>query len=136
MQKGQNKKKNLIAAVAAIALIAAFIACYLAFAPKGSGEAKDITVQVVHADGTIKEWEISTQSENLRGALEEQELIEGDDSGATLFVTAVDGYVADAANEEWWCFTKDGEAMMTGVDDTVIADGEKYEITLTVGYDW
>ena len=68
--------------------------------------------------------------------LEEQELISGDDSGATLFVTTVDGYTADSANEEWWCFTKGGEDMMTGVDDTVIADGDKYEITLTVGYDW
>ena len=136
MQKGQNKKKTIIAVAAVLVLIAAFIACYAVFMPKGSEVAKDITVQVVHADGAAKEWKISTNSENLRGALEEQDLIAGDDSGATLFVTTVDGYTADSANEEWWCFTKGGEDMMTGVDDTVIADGDKYEITLTVGYDW
>ena len=132
----KNKKKTLIAIVVALVLIAGLIACYIAFAPKGEAGAKDITVQVVHADGAAKEWKISTNSENLRGALEEQDLIAGDDSGATLFVTTVDGYTADSANEEWWCFTKGGEAMMTGVDDTVISDGDKYEITLTVGYDW
>jgi len=112
------------------------IACYFAFMPKGDDAAKDITVQIVHADGTESLWEISTNSENLRGALEEHDLIAGDDSGATLFVTTVEGYTTDMANEEWWCFTKGGETMMTGVDDTVIADGDKYEITLTVGYDW
>jgi len=136
MQKGQNKKKTIIAIAAVLVLIAAFVACYMAFMPKGSDEAKEITVQVIHADGAETLWEISTDSENLRGALEEQDLIAGDDSGATLFVTTVDGYTADSANEEWWCFTKGGEQMMTGVDDTIIADGDKYEITLTVGYDW
>lgn len=136
MQKGQNKKRTIIAIAAALVLIACLIACYAVFMPKGSEGAKDITVQVVHADGTEKVWDISTDSENLRGALEEQDLIAGDDSGATLFVTTVDGYIADSANEEWWCFTKGGEMMMTGVDDTVIADGDKYEITLMVGYDW
>lgn len=132
----QNKKKTIIAIAVALVLMAAFIACYGVFMPKGSEGTKDITVLVVHADGTEKVLEISTESENLRGALEEQKLIEGDDSGATLFVTTVDGYAANASNEEWWCFTKGGETMMTGVDDTVIADGDKYEITLTVGYDW
>ena len=132
----QNKKRTLIAILAVLAVIAAFVACYFAFMPKGDDAAKAITVQIIHADGTESMWNISTNSENLRGALEEYDLIAGDDSGATLFVTTVEGYTADMANEEWWCFTKGGETMMTGVDDTVIADGDKYEITLTVGYDW
>ena len=37
-------------------------------------------------------------------------------------------------NQEWWCFTKGGEMLMTGVDDTMIADGEQYEATFTVGW--
>ncbi len=131
-----NQKRTLIAIFAVLAVIAIFIACYAVFMPKGDAAAKDITVQIIHADGTESLWDISTNSENLRGALEEHDLIAGDDSGPTLFVTAVEGYTADMTNEEWWCFTKDGEPMMTGVDDTVIADGDKYEITLTVGYDW
>lgn len=132
----RNKKKTLIAIVAVLMLLAVFIACYAVLAPKGTEGDKKITVQVIHADGTVAEWEITTSSETLRGALEENDLMAGDDSGVTMFVTTVDGYTADSANEEWWCFTKDGEDMMTGVDDTMIADGDKYEITLTVGYDW
>lgn len=132
----KNNKKTIIAIAVAAVLIAAFIACYFAFAQKADAGEKNITVQVVHADGSAAEWEINTDSENLRGALEQEDLIDGDDSGETLFVTTVDGYTADSAKEEWWCFTKGGEMMMTGVDDTMIADGDKYEITLTVGYDW
>ena len=134
MQKGQNKKKTIIAIAAALVLIAVLIGCYMAFMPKGSEGVKDITVQVIHADGTAKEWEISTHSENLRGALEEQSLISGDDSGATLFVTTVDGYTADGANEEWWCFTKGGGELHTGVDTTPIADGDAFEATLMTSW--
>ena len=61
-------------------------------------------------------------------------LIEGSESEYGLFVTKVDGIEADSANEEWWCLTKGGETVMTGVDSTPVADGDKFEFTLTVGY--
>ena len=50
-------------------------------------------------------------------------------------MTTVDGESADSAKQEWWCFSKDGEMLSTGIDGTHIADGESYEITLTVAYD-
>ena len=49
-------------------------------------------------------------------------------------MTAVNGIAADDSKQEWWCFTKGGEEMMTGVDTTPIADGDAFEITLTEGY--
>ena len=51
-----------------------------------------------------------------------------------LYVVTVDGETADEAQQQWWCFTKGGEMLMTGVDDTMIADGDAYEITLTTGW--
>lgn len=132
----QNRKKTFVAIAVALVLIVALVLCWNVFGQKAGEGDKTITVQVNHIDGTVAEWTIKTDSENLRGALESENLIAGDDSGATMFVTMVDGYTADSSREEWWCFTKDGEMMMTGVDDTMIADGDKYEITLTVGYDW
>ena len=44
------------------------------------------------------------------------------------------GVTADDANQEWWCFTKGGEMLETGVDSTPIADSDTFEITLTQGY--
>ena len=73
-------------------------------------------------------------AEFLRGALEDAKLVEGEESDYGLFVKTVDGVTADDANEEWWCFTKGGEPVMTSVDSTPIADGDTFEITLTTGY--
>ena len=66
--------------------------------------------------------------------LEQENLITGSESEYGLFVETVDGETADSDAQEWWCFTKGGEMLMTGVDDTVIADGEHYEVTFTVGW--
>ncbi len=95
---------------------------------------KTITVKVVHKDGTENTLTVNTDADNLRGALEPDGVIAGDESEYGLFVKTVDGETADDANEEWWCITKGGEMLNTGVDDTQIADGESYEFTLTVGY--
>ncbi len=86
---------------------------------------------------TLKEtvtFTLETEAQTLREALEENDLVEGTESEYGLFVTSVNGVVADEANQEWWCFTKSGESLMTGVDGIQIADGDHYEITLTSGY--
>lgn len=128
-------KKLLIGLVALIAVVAVMAGCWLAFGPKaGPAGAKEIGVTVVYADQTQDEFTIDTDAEYLRGALEQENLIAGDESEYGLFVTEVNGVKADDTKEEWWCFTQDGEALMTGVDSTPIADGDHFEITLTVGY--
>ena len=76
----------------------------------------------------------ATDAEFLRQALEEQKLVEGEESQYGLYVKTVNGVTADEAKEEWWCFTKDGEDVMTGVDSTPVADGDHFEITLKTGY--
>lgn len=89
---------------------------------------------VIYADAASDEFHISTDAEFLRGALEEQKLIQGEESQYGLFVTTVNGVTADESQQQWWCFTKGGEALMTGVDSTPIANGDAFEITLTTGY--
>ena len=95
---------------------------------------KNIIVVVVHKDESKKEFQINTSAETLRAACEEQKLIAGDESEYGLYVKTVDGETADDGAQEWWCLTKGGEMSMTGVDDTMIADGEQYEFTFTVGW--
>lgn len=127
--------KIILALVLLAALIVGALALYNAYMPEGVTGSKHIAVEIVHGDGTTRELAIITDSENLRGALEQKDgLVAGDESDYGLFVVTVDGETADAAAQEWWCFTKDGEMLMTGVDDTVIQDGEHYEITLTTGW--
>ena len=104
------------------------------FAPSAAEGQKTIGVQVVHKDESVKNFEIATDEEFLRGALEQEKLIQGEESEYGLFVKTVDGETVEDKNQEWWCFTKGGEMVNTGVDSTPIADGESYEITFKVGY--
>ena len=73
-------------------------------------------------------------AENLREALEQEKLAEGEESSFGLFVKTVDGETVDDGNQEWWCLTKGGEMWNYGVDDTKIADGDAFEFTFTEGY--
>lgn len=131
----KKSSKIIIALVVLAALIVGALALYNAYMPDGVSGEKHIAVEIIHGDGSTKDSAIITDSENLRGALEQEEgLIAGDDSEFGLFVTTVDDETADSAQEQWWCFTKGGEMLMTGVDDTMIQDGEHYEITFTVGW--
>ena len=133
----ENKKpmhKKLLAGVLALVLVvAALIGIYFATRPATSAADKTITATVV-ANGEEEAFTIHTDEEYLRGALESIDLIAGEESEYGLFVTTVNGITADDANQEWWCFTKGGESLNTGVDSTPIADGDAFEITLTVGY--
>lgn len=129
-----QKKKTLIIVCAAVVLVAAMLAVWFAFGPKGTAGQKAIGVTVVYADATTDEFSFSTDAEFLRQALEEQKLVEGEESQYGLYVKTVNGVTADEAKEEWWCFTKDGEDVMTGVDSTPVADGDHFEITLKIGY--
>lgn len=131
-----SKKKSLIAGIVLAAMVLAALFCWKSFAPQAVEGDKTITVEVVHGDGSTKEFTIHTDSETLGAALMEEELLVGEEGPYGLFVTAVDGETVDSAKEEWWNFSKNGEALMTGVDSTMIADGEQYEITFTVGYDF
>lgn len=99
----------------------------------GEGEA-EFMLQVVHGDNTALIDYVVTDKEFLGEALEEGGYISGEEGAYGLFVTTVDGETADADQEQWWCLTKDGERVNTGVDSTPVEHGAIYTFTLTTGY--
>ena len=131
-----NKKtRNIIIAVALLlVLVIGAALIWNANKPDAQEGGKALVVTVVHGDESSKDFSFTTDAENLRTALEEQKLIEGTESEYGLYVTKVDGEEADESQQQWWCFSKDGEDLMTGVDDTMIADGDHYDITLKTGW--
>lgn len=129
--KTPNRKWLWLALTLAV-LVAAMITVYALTRPQTNEAQKTLQLSIV--TDTTKQLTLHTQQAFLRGALEEQKLIAGDESEYGLFVKTVDGYTVDDSKQEWWCFTKGGETVMTGVDSTPIADGESYEITLKTGY--
>ena len=119
---------GLVVAVVAMALI------YFAFAPKPDdiGGTKKITVTVVYEDKSEKDFQITTSEDYLRGALEKEKLIAGDDSEYGLFVKTVDGVEIDSSKNQWWAFYLNDEMLTTGVDTTPVNDGDHFTIALEV----
>ena len=130
MQK--NKKVLIIAAVVLILIAAALFFIEGSKKPMPIEGAKTITVTVMQEGVENKVFTIHTDAEFLRGALEQEKLVEGSESQYGLYVTTVDGVTADESLRQWWCFN-DGEGNMldTGVDSTPIADGDAFQIVLS-----
>ena len=95
--------------------------------------AKVVEVEVVAEEKSIT-FTIKTDKENLGDALLEHELLEGEESEYGLFIQKVISIRADYdLDGAYWAISKDGEYLMTGIDTTIIADGEHYELTYTKG---
>lgn len=132
-----KNKKTLIAVILLVVLVAAAALVWHFNNPAKDANSFDKTIEVAvtHGDGSQKDFTIQTNEEYLRGALEQEKLVKGDESEYGLFITTVDGETADADKQEWWCINgADGQMLPTGVDETAIGDGDSYEIVLTVGW--
>ena len=93
----------------------------------------NITVKVI-VDAKETVFEIATEKATLDEALLGEGLIAGDQSEFGLFVHTVNGVKVDEENDEWWMITKGGEAVMVGISQVDIADGDVFELTLVVGF--
>ena len=133
-----NKKSKIFKSALAVGLLivvaVVMLLVYNQFKPQGTKGSKEVVVEVVIPDQENAEFTLHTDAEFLRQALEEADLVKGSESEYGLFITEVNGRVVDDTKQEWWCVTKDGEDVYTGVDEIAILDGDHYEFTLTVGY--
>lgn len=132
--KNKNVLRSIIAVTALALVVIIMLFTYLHFKPETQKGSKEVVVEVVIPDEETKEFTLHTDALYLSQALEEENLIKGTKEEFGLFITEVNGRIADVNNKEWWCITKNGEDVFTGADVTPIADGEHFEITLTVGY--
>ena len=130
----KNTKKILTALIGLIVVIAVLFGVYRFTRPIAVQGAKTITIDVIHKDTSQKTFEYHTDREYLGEVLTDEGLVSGEEGAYGMFITTVDGETIDNANQEWWCITKNQEMLNTSADQTPIADGEKYELTFTIGY--
>ena len=97
----------------------------------GQGE-KEITVIVVHKDGSSKQFLYDTDEEFLGALLADDGLIEGNAGPYGMEITKVDGekavYTEDNA---YWGLYENGEYALQGIDTTPIKDGGEYKLEYT-----
>ena len=127
----KNKKVLIIAAAVLLVIAAVLLIVDRNRQPQTEQGAKTISVAVIMDGETTRELTIHTDAEFLRGALEQEKLIEGTESQYGLFVTAVDGVTADESLRQWWNFKDgNGDDLTVGVDSAPIADGDSFQIIL------
>ena len=129
-------KNRLVASVLCMVLIVAMAlsmtACSIttpddAGAGKGQSVEKSFTFEVVDKDGNTETFGITTNKTTVGEALLEEGLIVGEDGPYGLYVTEVNGIVADFnADGTYWAFYVDGGYAASGVDLTEVTDGCTY----------
>lgn len=136
-------KRRILSLILAVVMCAALCACgsneesslwdnalYTENAEIGNGE-KTLTIDVIAEEKTVT-ITVNTDKDTLGEALIDCGLIAGDEGPYGLYVKFVNGIEADYdKTQTYWGITKNGESVMTGVDQIEISDGEKYEFTYT-----
>ena len=88
---------------------------------------QSFTFEVVDKDGNTETFSITTDKSTVGAALLEEGLIVGEDGQYGLYVTEVNGIVADYnVDGTYWAFYADGAYASSGVDTTDIVDGSTY----------
>ena len=128
----KKSRKTLLIVLILVLLIAAMVAAWFYFGPNGVAGKKSITVEVTHLDGTTNTFEVKTDEEFLRPALEAEKLVSGTESEYGLFIDTVDGEYADPEKSEWWVFTVNGEMASYGVDQQPVEDKDVYAFSVSV----
>lgn len=136
MEHKKSKKGIIIALAALVVVLIAVLAIYFTTRPATVEGTKTITVEVIHKDGSTKEFPLKTDKEYLGAALVEGKVVGDNQADFGLYILTADGETADEAKQEWWGISKDGVALEVGADSQPIADGERYELKLNVGYDF
>lgn len=129
-----KNKKLVVIAVALVALVGLLLGVYFGTRPATTQGAKEITVTVVHADGSEKIFTYRTDEEFLGPVILSEGLVVGEQGPYGLMISAVDGeaavYETDGA---YWALFVGEEYAMSGADTTPIADGDTFKLVYTIG---
>ena len=104
---------------------------------KGTGS-KAVTIVVTDDNAKATTYEINTDQEYLRDVLDElaeaQEFtFFGDESEYGLYVTTINGVVADYdADEAYWSWYVNDEYCNYGIDSQPVADGDVFDVKYEV----
>ena len=133
-QKKVSKGKIGLALGALIAVAAILIGVYAAFGAKPAAGSKDITIEVVNKAAESTVYELSTDAEFLRQAMDEAEGLtyDGTESEYGLMVSTVNGEVADYSVDcSYWSFYVNDEYCNYGIDTQPVMDGDAFSIVYT-----
>ena len=135
-QKKVSKGKIALGVAVLIAVVAALIGVYVTFGSKAVAGSKNITIEVVNKEAESTVYELSTDAEYLRQAMEEAEeqgfTFSGSESEYGMMVDTVNGIRADyTLDGAYWSFNMNGTYCNYGIDIQPVTDGDAFSIVYT-----
>ena len=125
-----NKKKVILGSGILVVLIVAMALVWTKFREKPVEGSKAITIEVINSEQESKVYEISTDAEFLKEAMDETE---------GLTYTLEDGMVLSINGEKavwaednaYWGINVNGEYGQLGIEKQPIEDGDEFEFVYT-----
>ena len=133
-EKQTSKKKIWLGLGCLVVLVAALAVIYSVFGAKRVAGSKDITIEVINKAQESTLYEVSTEAEYLRQAMEEADglTFEGTESDYGMMVNTVNGETADySVDGSYWSFYVNEEYCNYGIDSQPVADGDAFKIVYT-----
>ncbi len=127
----KSNKKLFIGVGVMVLLIALFAVLFFLFRPKAVQGAKSITIEVVDNNGASTVYDVHTDAEYLRQAMEEAKGLEfsGAESEYGMMVETVNGITADYnVDQSYWGFFVNGEYCNYGIETQPVTDGDAFRI--------
>ena len=124
------KNKKVIALIVILVVAALMAGVHVMTRPQAVEGTKNVTILIVHQDGTEKKLEYATELEYLSELLLEQELVTGYASEEYGFtIESVDGVTADwATDNAYWALYEGEEYATTSAAGIVLTDGGVYKL--------
>ena len=122
-------KKIVCFTALSLALLFVFASCTAntATQPDETAFEKTINYEVVDINGNSEPFQLKTIKGTVGEALEEAGVLAGEEGDYGLYITSVNGIIADYnIDGTYWAFYIDGEMSMKGADQTPIEEGKVY----------
>lgn len=123
--------KIILGVSGVVVLIAALVAVWMIFGAKPQEGAKKITIEVINSADESTIYELNTDAEYLRQAMDEAEGLtyDGTEGEYGIMISTVNGEVADYnVNGAYWGFYVNGEYCNYGIDTQPVLDGDAFVI--------
>lgn len=133
-EQKKSNKKIWIGLGGLVVLVALMVVLYINFREKPVQGSKEITIEVVSKEQESTMYELKTDAEFLRQAIEETDglKVEGEESEFGLMVDTVNGEKADYNTDgAYWSFYVNGEYCNYGIDTQPVLDGDAFRIEYT-----
>ncbi len=129
-----TNNKKILGGLLGVLLIVALIFVYVTFREKPVEGNKTITIEVIDQNEKSTTYDVRTDAEFLRQAMEQAEGLDfsGTEGDFGMMVDTVNGVTIDYDRDHaYWSFYVNGEYCNYGIDEQPIEDGDEFQIVYT-----